>query len=881
MGVKMSNNYLLVLTFSTLLISGFVSQASSQIIITNLDNAVVQLNISPSHVESGKAVHHSGYVNLINTNGFLVKPPHDVAIQLKSDNPSIASVPSEIIINGYQNYGVFNIETGSMTGKTTISATFNGQTVFQNFIVGKNNFELPEDVELVVHLPSKEMHVNSKMPFSVYLQSSEGNVVQAPYDIKVMFDYEDTLIGLDNNSLEIKEGAYYGWGLIQTNENIGNAFIRASQDELNLQNAQNIKVSSSFPAGIEIDIFPKIVPREDARYIDVIVSLIDSDGSPTIARENTQLKFFSDSDEIDKKIDETMNDALYNGVIRKGDFSYHFKQKLKFSHLKPEINIGVSTEGLGVDTDCFVTRPPVTFVNSIAGNKTTHVFTLESFPSNSKTIASYQIGAVLQIPEEDSDLYEELRFGEINGKNSDCIDFELFDAPINIITEGAGDLEYRPILSNENLVSKGEFGKINLVSSDGLLLNIEDAGKITAGYAYGTAEISSSKETGPVLLSSTITGIGSADSETSIINTLKHEKTIIFSPTGQDTILFDKNGNFDLFLVSLDTKGRPTFVEDNIRFLLSPVNEIIEISTDQTFAHANFHSDSFGTDSEDAIVLDAIPIGISADQSLTTKTSFQREPSSSVKVILPYDELDVSSNQPYSGIVQLIDVRGNPLKASSDVTVKIETLNSNLVEVPRFVDIQDGTSYTEFPIQVNGKQGKLNLSVNANGVVGSSGGLEIKSFLNKLSINTGAIEEPIPPGESLEVNIYVDSEKLEPIKGAELRIEGNNASITPVNIKTQDDGSAKIHLTAGNEPTVSFQVFATAEGYVEEQRNFEFTVDAAQIQPEETLVLGLPEWVLYVGLAAIGVIVAAIVVFLKKPKQSLEDEEDEIFEEDI
>jgi len=882
MGDKMTNKSLLVLTLSIFLISGFASQASGQIVIANLDNAVIHLNISPSHVESGEAIHHVGYVNLINTNGFLVKPSQDVTIQLKSDDLNIASVPSEVIINTHQNYGVFDINTGSSTGKTTISASFNGQTVFQNFIVGKNNFEIPEDVELVVYLPSKEMHVNSKMPFSVYLQSSDGSVIQSPYDIKVIFDYEDSLIELDNNSLEIKEGAYYGWGIIQTNENIGNAFIRANQDELNLQNAQNIKVSSSFPAGLEIDVFPKIVARENARFIDVIVSLIDSDGSPTIAREDTQLEFFSDNTEIDKKIDETMDEALYNGVIRKGDFSYHFKQKLYLSHLWPEINIGVSTEGLGVATDCFVTRPPVTFDNPLAGNKTTHIFALESFPSDSKTIVGYQIGAVIEVPKDDNDAYDPLHFGEINKKNSDCIDFGLFDSPINIVTEGVGDIEYRPTLSNENLVSKGGFEKINLISSDGLLLNIENAGKIDAGYAYGTAEISSSKETGSVLLSTTITGIGTAEFVTNIVNTLKHEKTVIFSPTGPNTILFDKNGNFDLFLVSLDAKGRPTFVEDETRFLLSPVNEIIKISTDQTFAHANFHSNSFGTDSEDTIILDAIPIGISADQSLETTASFEREPSSSVKVILPYDKLDVSSDQPYTGIIQLIDVRLNPLKASSNVKVKIETLNSNLVEVPRFVDIQAGTSYSEFSIQVNGKQGKVKLSANANGVIGSSESLEIKSFLNKLSITTGIIEEPISPGESLEVKIYVDSEKLEPIQGAELRIEGNNATITPTSIKTQDDGSAKIHLTAGNEPTVSFQVFASAEGYVEEQRNFEFTVDTTQIELVETLVLGLPEWVLYVGLAAIVVIVAAIVLFLKKPKQSLEDEEeDEIYEEDI
>ncbi len=76
-------------------------------------------------------------------------------------------------------------------------------------------------------------------------------------------------------------------------------------------------------------------------------------------------------------------------------------------------------------------------------------------------------------------------------------------------------------------------------------------------------------------------------------------------------------------------------------------------------------------------------------------------------------------------------------------------------------------------------------------------------------------------------------------------------------------------------------MFATAEGYIEEEKSFQFTVDATQIEEESTMVLGLPEWVLYVGLAAIAVIITAVIVFLKKPKHNLEDEEEEIFEEDI
>ena len=35
------------------------------------------------------------------------------------------------------------------------------------------------------------MHVDSEMPFSVFIQSMDGDVVQAPYDIPIKFDFEE------------------------------------------------------------------------------------------------------------------------------------------------------------------------------------------------------------------------------------------------------------------------------------------------------------------------------------------------------------------------------------------------------------------------------------------------------------------------------------------------------------------------------------------------------------------------------------------------------------------------------------------------------------------------------------------------------------------
>ncbi|KAG2473683.1 MAG: hypothetical protein NPMRth3_5360001, partial [Nitrosopumilales archaeon] len=111
------------------------------------------------------------------------------------------------------------------------------------------------------------------------------------------------------------------------------------------------------------------------------------------------------------------------------------------------------------------------------------------------------------------------------------------------------------------------------------------------------------------------------------MNTLKHHETMIFSPIGSNTILFDKNGKFDLFVISLDGNKRPTFVENEAKYLLLPINELVEIEKGRTFAHSNFPSESFATNDEDPVTMEAIPVGVSADESLKAVTSYNRNPS--------------------------------------------------------------------------------------------------------------------------------------------------------------------------------------------------------------------------------------------------------------
>ena len=93
-------------------------------------------------------------------------------------------------------------------------------------------------------------------------------------------------------------------------------------------------------------------------------------------------------------------------------------------------------------------------------------------------------------------------------------------------------------------------------------------------------------------------------------------------------------------------------------------------------------------------------------------------------------------------------------------------------------------------------------------------------------------------------------------------------------VRTGPDGSAIIRLTATNGPSISLNLIATADGYSEGKDTLTINVDA----PDKTLSavdLQLPEWIVYVIIAAILLIGVLVVLFLKKSKAPVEEEWEE------
>lgn len=873
----MKKNYLpIVLFVAAILLPANIVPAFSQ---TSLDNFLVEISLSPSHVDEHNTAHQVGYVNLVNKNGFAVMAPTDIAIGLESDHPSIASVPSVVTIKKGNNYGIFEIQTGDKNGETLISTFFNDKIDFQKFKVGGSDNSMPDDIRLKMSLPTKNMHVNSEMPFSVYLETQEGKIIRAPYDIDIGLEYENSLLFTNVNNLKIKQGEYYAWGVINTNDEVGNGFLRASFERFGVDVAENIEITSSLPVALEIEVFPKKISADAERTIDVFVSLIDSDGLPAITPDDIPIELFSDENIVGSKLDERMKTG--DVVIKKGEFGYHFREKMNLAGFEEEkILVGASAEDLGIATSSFEAVESLNIDDPLIDERALELFVLPQMPSNTSTVMIYQISAVAKGECVILEVDEDGNKAELAEDEVECPPGTHENDDRHAIEKIEKD-ELYPIQTNENFKAEGLIDKINIVSSDDSLIGITKAGNIESAHSYGAATISSGERIGDVTLAVTLKGFGAGTTETEVVDVFKHVNTKIFSPTGSDNIVVDKNGYFDLFLISLDGKERPKILDEDAKYILNPVNEVIEIQENHAFASANFHSDTFDIGTDDRIEVNAVPIGIEADLQLESSTSFGSQISSSIEVILPFENLDSSSEAPYNGVVQLKDLLGNPSTATKDIRIQLGLEGANIVILPEQVTIPQGSSYATFPISANGQKGDSEISANVKGVIGTTTKISTTSNDPKLKIFAEGIETPLNVGEPAELTIFVDDDFANSVPGASVKfLTEDGVTVSPSNTRTDETGSAKVDVTVDQGELVSIQILASASGYSDGKQSFDYTVEGGSAV--SALQLGLPEWVIYVGIAAMIGIGAVIVVFLKKPKASSEDEEDEYeYEEEI
>jgi len=897
MNTKKPTLFLLALT---ILFGGNLNSASAQN-LEALSDYSIRLAISPSHLESGVSEHQVGYLFVLSKHGVPITSSYDVPVSLSSDDPSIVSVPNKIILKANHEFASFPITTSEKSGSTTITANLDGKITFQKIEVGTDETYLPDDLILELNLPTNKMHVNSEMPFTVFLKTSDGVIIRAPNDIEIMFEYDELLATTNSKSLTIHKGDYYAWGVIHASDKVGNTFLRAIHEDSGLDVAKSIQISSTLPTALKLSIFPKLIPAEIDRTLNIFVSVVDSDGNPTKTPHDIPLDFFSSEQyPIGENLDKFSKSEM--PMIKKDQFGYLLQQKYSLQNLLAnDILIGVSSKGYGTATDTFRTvgesiemdqKQRTTDYNYDDKDyaTTVNVFGLNKIPSNATTFFTYQLslieddedddgfrpdGTKIQIHPDCAEVEESLS----GGSNSDEITHNTELDPEDIILYTIDCLEedeLYPIQSNENQYSDGFIKKINVISSDDKKAVVENGGKILSSYSYGTAKITTGQKTGPVKISASINGVGTGSFLTEVINTLEQKEVRFFSPTGSDNIIFDRDGFFDMFLVALDSQERPKIMKDTGKYLITPTNGLVEIDKDSTFKFTQLRSDSFNiSEDETQITLIVEPIGEHADLNLEGSKTFITKPTSQMQVSLPLEKIN-AHHQQNIGVIQLVDLQGNPVIPKFDVKSKITSSQDSIIQIIDDAVIPAGSSYATFPIKTTGSVGNSIISASAKGVNGTSLLINTASSQSQLQVFTGGLDDEIPVDQPVEFRLFVDDENADSISGASIKIVANEEDvlITPNVLRTSSDGSAIVSLTALKGPNISFDIIATAEGYAEGKDSFTVNVDA----PERTfdaIDLELPDWIIYIVVGGILMVGIVVFMFLRKSKTNLEEEWEE------
>lgn len=895
---------IIILLAVSLLFGGNLHSASAQ----NLDalsDYSIKLAISPSHLETGIAEHPVGYLYVLSKHGVPIASTNDVPVSLSSDDPTIASVPNKAILKANEEFVSFPVTTSEKSGKTTITASLNGKTTFQKIEVGTDETYLPDDLILELNLPTTEMHVNSEMPFSVFLKTTDDVLVRAPNDITIILENEELLASPNSKTLIIKQGDYYAWGILSAHEKTGNTFLRAIHEDSGLDIAKSVKISSTLPTGLKLSILPKLIPSEVNRQLDIFVTVVDSEGNPTKTPDDIPLEFFSSEQ---YPIGENLANFVKSDkpMIKKGEFGYLLQEEFSIqSLLGNNILIGVSAVGYGTATDTFRTvGTSIEGVNNIKRtmnnvfdygfdikdyDHTVGVYGLENIPSNATAFFTYQL-SIIEDDEDDDGVRPD---GTLVNIHPECAELEAEEGgggddeeithnteldSENIILYSVDCMEdggFYPIQSKENQYSDGYVQKINVSSSDDELAKITDGGKITSSYSYGTAEISTGQKTGPVTISTSVNGVGTGSFTTNVINTLEQKEVRLFSPTGEDSIIFDRDGFFDIFLIALDGNERPKVLKENAKYLVTPTNGLVQIDKATTFTFTQLHSDSFDVSvDETTILLTVEPIGEKADFDLEGTKTFITKPSSQLQVVLPLGKINTNHVENI-GVIQLVDLQGNPVLPKFNVKSKIVSSQDNIVQILDDSVIPIGSSYVTFPIKTTGSVGDSIISASAKGVNGTSMMINAASSQTQLQVFTGGLSEEIPVNESVEFRLFVDDENADSVSGASLKIlTDDTVLVTPEVVRTSSDGSAIVSLTAFKGPDISFDIIATAEGYAEGQETFIVNVDAPEVM-FDAIDLELPEWIIYIVIGGILMVGVVVFMFLKKSKANLEEEWEE------
>ncbi|MGH9910593.1 MAG: hypothetical protein ACRD32_08130, partial [Nitrososphaerales archaeon] len=379
----------------------------------------------------------------------------------------------------------------------------------------------------------------------------------------------------------------------------------------------------------------------------------------------------------------------------------------------------------------------------------------------------------------------------------------------------------------------------------GEIFNVEG---IATTSSYGTTKIISGQKPGTATVSAILAGLGSGSNSTDVVNPIIASNSVLFTPIGNGTIIFNPEGYYDLYVVSLDEAGRPTTSKNSVKYIIEPINDFVEIKPQETFGKMQGFK---WPATNETVSVSATPVGIESESLLKTTSDLQLVSSSSTaKVMMAFDK--IAGTQPTSsvGTVQIIDFYGNPSPATSDSKIVLNSDNTKIVKVPSSVIIAKGKSFVEFPVTTTGEKGIVQISASGSNFLPSDTEISVEPHIPKFKISIEPIATPLVANNDVNLKVFVDNERNIPQPGATVTITTDtNSTATPSSVVTDSTGAANFVFRALHGKSTSFTVSASSAEYPTETKTT--TLDVLYVPGLEV------NWILYV---AMGGAVAGVAI---------------------
>lgn len=903
--------------------------------LAQLSGLEIFLSLTPSNIERTEGPHKIGFVSLVNKNGISVSSGKSVEIELTSSNPQIASVPQKVTISGDSRYAQFDVITGGDMGQAVITAKLGDSSSSKKLTVGFVNENMDSNLSLEMAIPTSNMHINSKMPFSVFLKDSQGNLQRATKDIKIDLQYDENLVMPDSKSITIKEGQYYAWATLSTSEVTGNGYLHATQSELDLDTVKNIVVSSTRPASIKVEVFPKLVNADVERQIDIFVSLYDSTGNPTIAPDDIQLTLFTNNDDsMADDIDEI--NQKQKPVIKKGQFGYHLSHKFSLvSTLANFIEIGANAKGYGLAKDTFstvkttytpdserfdVTKPKIT--NSVDQNNPENVgvgydfeilmYGPKSMPPGTESIVGFQTG-VLEDDADDEDtipctIDEQYDSGE-KDKDGNPIyktrqipstcpnpnfyevetdpDSCLSDKSNTAIDQQDTSVESEcnlPILDVDNL-SDGDFYPIQS------RLNYEKIGAINDNTSITTSnnQIIQPLDSGRLenaqssgftkIKSGQISGKSTISVAIRGIGSQSFPIDIINSLEQKTTKVFSPFE--DTLVVNpdglIDVFIVPLDISDRPKKQIEDSDYLLTpVNSVLSVKKDDFFS--FAQIKSDPAMLDTSTefilsqVGSKLTQLPEFKQQFTTNSTSTISITMSNPKL-TSLQENNLGVIQLVDAVGTPIVVSKDMPIKIESSNKNIAEISYQAVIPAGKSYGFFGINTMEMQGTAILTASGKGLKTSTLNLVTSPSESKLAVSIDTMPDSLSLNEPTDIKLSVFDSNQNLVDRANVEIYSTDKiKIEPKNLITNSKGEATFQITASSNGQVSLSITATKDGYLDGSK--QLVIDSGTSQGIGLSDFKYESWMLFLIIAIVVIVGIFVFLFFRKTKEVQDWEED-------